>query len=83
LLPDVSAGRTARELWWTSQELSSADINITMILHAHISPGGMTLVAAVMRQYHPLDIINQSINIWFKEVVRSLDYLSLNYMINK
>jgi hypothetical protein len=40
LAPDVSACMTARELWWTSQELSSAGIIITMALHAHISPGG-------------------------------------------
>jgi hypothetical protein len=38
LAPDISAGRTARKLMWTSQELSPAII-ITMALHAHISPG--------------------------------------------
>jgi hypothetical protein len=32
--PDVSAGRTARELWWTSQESSPASIIVTMALHA-------------------------------------------------
>jgi hypothetical protein len=37
-LLDVSAGRFARELWWTSQEFSPAGIVITMALHAHISP---------------------------------------------
>jgi hypothetical protein len=36
----IFAGRTARELWWTSQELSPAGIIITMALQAHISPGG-------------------------------------------
>jgi hypothetical protein len=37
----VSAGRTAREFWWTSQELSPAGIIIiTMAIHVHISPGG-------------------------------------------
>jgi hypothetical protein len=36
--PDVSAGRTARGLWWTSQKLSPVGF-ITMPLHAHISPG--------------------------------------------
>jgi hypothetical protein len=36
----ISAGRTARELWWTSQELSPAGIVFTMARHAHISPGG-------------------------------------------
>jgi hypothetical protein len=40
LATDVSAGRTAGELWCTSQELSPAGIIITMALHAHISPGG-------------------------------------------
>jgi hypothetical protein len=45
LAPNVSGGRTAREIWWTSEELSSAGIiiNITMALHAHISPGGWTV----------------------------------------
>jgi hypothetical protein len=38
-LPDVSAGRIARELWWTSQEFSPAGIIITMAVHDHISPG--------------------------------------------
>jgi hypothetical protein len=40
---DVSAGRTARELWWTSQELSLAIIIITtttMALYVYISPRG-------------------------------------------
>jgi hypothetical protein len=52
LASDVSAGRTARELWWTSQELSLTGIIITMVLHVHISPGEWTigpLVAAVLR----------------------------------
>jgi hypothetical protein len=40
LKPDVSAGRSAKEFWWTSQELSSAGIIITMALHAYISPEG-------------------------------------------
>jgi hypothetical protein len=39
LAPD-SAGKTAIELWWMSQELFPASIIITMALHAHISPGG-------------------------------------------
>jgi hypothetical protein len=39
LLTDDSASRIARELWWTSY-FSPADIIITMVLHAHISPGG-------------------------------------------
>jgi hypothetical protein len=39
LLSDDSAGRIARELQWTSQEFSLADI-ITMALHTHISPDG-------------------------------------------
>jgi hypothetical protein len=39
LAPDVSAGRTARELWSVSKELSSVGIIITMALHAHISSG--------------------------------------------
>jgi hypothetical protein len=62
LVPDVSVARTARELWWTSQGLSPAGIIIiTMALHVHISSGGWTiglLVAAVLRQSHPI-IINQ------------------------
>jgi hypothetical protein len=41
-LPDVSAGMIARELWWTSQEVSQADIIITLALQAHISAGGRT-----------------------------------------
>jgi len=67
LLPDVSAGRTARELWWTSQEFSPAGIIIiTMSLHAHISPEGWTigpLVAAVLRRLTPsTQLINQGHN---------------------
>jgi hypothetical protein len=57
LVPDVFAGRTARDLWWTCQELSPTGIIIiiiiTMDLHAYISPGGWkigSLVAAVLRQ---------------------------------
>jgi hypothetical protein len=53
-LPGVSAGRTARELWWTSQEFFPAGIIIiitTMALHAHISPQGIGLIfAAVLRR---------------------------------
>jgi hypothetical protein len=49
LAPDVSAGRTARELWWTSQDLSPAAIIITMALHVHISAGIGPLVVAVLR----------------------------------
>jgi hypothetical protein len=37
--PNVSADRTARDLWWTSQELSPAGTIITMALHAYILPG--------------------------------------------
>jgi hypothetical protein len=40
LLPDYSAGRIARELWWKSQEFSSAGIISPWFSHAHISPGG-------------------------------------------
>jgi hypothetical protein len=40
----MSAGRTARELWRKSQELSPAGIIIiiiiTMALHVHVSPVG-------------------------------------------
>jgi hypothetical protein len=49
--PDVSAGRIARELWWTSQEFSPAGIIISMAVHAHVSPEGWTIgssVAAVL-----------------------------------
>jgi hypothetical protein len=50
----MSAGRSAKELWWTSQELSAVGIIIiiTVALRAHISPGGWTiglLVAADLR----------------------------------
>jgi hypothetical protein len=39
-LPDFSAGRIIRELWWTSQEFSPVGIIIiTKVLRAHISPG--------------------------------------------
>jgi hypothetical protein len=38
LAPNVSDGRSAREIWWTSQEFSPAFIIITMALHAHVSP---------------------------------------------
>jgi len=66
LLPDDSAGRIARELWWTSQEFSPAGIITTMALHAHISPWGWTigpLVAAVLRhKSHHIGIIIRSIN---------------------
>jgi hypothetical protein len=51
----VAAGRTARELCQTGQELFPAGIIITMALHAHISPGGWTigpLVAAGLRHSH-------------------------------
>jgi hypothetical protein len=76
-LPDVSAGRIARELWWTSKEFFPAVILIiTMAFHAHVSPGGCTigpLVTAVLRRNshsstwwvsHSLthSLINQSIN---------------------
>jgi hypothetical protein len=36
LLPDVSVGRTAGELWWTSQELStpaSSSPRLSMLIH--------------------------------------------------
>jgi hypothetical protein len=39
LLPNVSAGRTARELWWTRKEFSPAGNIITMVLRSHVSPG--------------------------------------------
>jgi hypothetical protein len=65
----VSASRITRELWWTSQEFSPADIIIiTIALQAHISPGGWTigsLLAAVLRsKSRPFDMITQSINAW-------------------
>jgi hypothetical protein len=68
LYPDVSAGRTAREHWWMSQELSPAGIittTTTMALHANASPGGWTmgpLVASVLRRKsHLINMISQSI----------------------
>jgi hypothetical protein len=65
-LTDVSAGRIARELWWTSRKFSPAGI-ITMTLYAHISPEGRTmcpLVAAVLRRLTPLTwSVNQLIKI--------------------
>jgi hypothetical protein len=57
-LPEVSVDKTARQLWWTSQELSPAGIIITMAVHAHISPGGWTIGLLAT---HPT-LINQSIN---------------------
>jgi hypothetical protein len=38
---NISASTIARELWWTSQEFSPADIIIiiTMALYAYVSPG--------------------------------------------
>jgi hypothetical protein len=39
LLPDDSAGRIARELWWTNQESSSVYINSTKVIHSYISHG--------------------------------------------
>jgi hypothetical protein len=62
-LPDASADRIARELWWTSHEYSPSGINITVALHAHTSPGGWAigpLLAAVLRRKsHPIGMINQ------------------------
>jgi hypothetical protein len=68
LLPDDSAGRIAREPWWTSQEFSSASIiNSPCFSQAHMSPGGQTtgpLVAAVQRHnLTPIDTINGSIKV--------------------
>jgi hypothetical protein len=68
-LPDVSAGRIVRKLWWTSWEFSPAGIIIiiTVALHAHISPGGWTigpLLAAVLRRkFHLIDMIMKSIKV--------------------
>jgi hypothetical protein len=56
LLATMTAGRTAKELWWMDQEFSSVDV----------TPGGRAvslLVAAVQRYSHPMDMINQSINV--------------------
>jgi hypothetical protein len=39
LSPDIFAGKTARELWWTSKGLYPVSIIITMALHAYISLG--------------------------------------------
>jgi hypothetical protein len=39
LLVDNSTARIARELWWINQEFSRQD-HSTVVLHAHISPGG-------------------------------------------
>jgi hypothetical protein len=64
-LPAVSAGRTARELWWTSQEFSPAGINtiITMAFHAHISPGdnNRSIGGRGSETSHPIDMLNQSL----------------------
>jgi hypothetical protein len=38
-IPDVSAGRIARELWWTSQEFNPDGIIITMTPRSHITQG--------------------------------------------
>jgi hypothetical protein len=51
LLPDV-VGRTARELWLSSQEFSFSRQQSSTVLRAHISPRGLTirpLVAAFQR----------------------------------
>jgi hypothetical protein len=37
-LPDVSAGRIVRELWWTSQDLSPVGIIVTKAFQARIHP---------------------------------------------
>jgi hypothetical protein len=62
-LPQISAGSTARELWWTSPELSLVGIIITVALHAQISPGGMNSRSTGGRSSdtwsHPIKI-NQS-----------------------
>jgi hypothetical protein len=55
LLPDV-AGEIVREIWWTSQEFSSAGIS-PWFSHAHISPGGRSSET----YSHPIDIINHTI----------------------
>jgi hypothetical protein len=54
-LPDDSAVRITRELWWTSQEFSSVAIIIiiTTILHSYTPPGRWTVgpfVTAVQRR---------------------------------
>jgi hypothetical protein len=57
--PDVAVGRTARELWWTSQELSTVGIVITMAIHARILLRGRKigpLAVAVLRQSHSITI---------------------------
>jgi hypothetical protein len=78
-LPDVSACKTARELWWTTQEFSPGGIITTMAVHAHISPGGWTigpLVAAVLGQASPHH--DQSINQLAPEYARLPDITSLS-----
>jgi hypothetical protein len=69
LLPDDSAGRIARELWWTSQEFSSAGIISPWFSHTHVLLGEWTigpLVATVQRHSltmsHSINMINQSIS---------------------
>jgi hypothetical protein len=43
LLPHYSAIRTARQLWWTSEEFPFRHHHSTMFVHARISPRGWTI----------------------------------------
>jgi hypothetical protein len=60
----MTAGRIARELWWTSQEFSPASIIISPWLSMLIYHLGMNNrpvgVSACDAYSHPIDIINQS-----------------------
>jgi hypothetical protein len=63
LAPDVSAGRTASERWWTSQELSSAGI-ITIMASTLTFTRGMNkrpVMAPVLRRQSLSITINQKI----------------------
>jgi hypothetical protein len=59
-LPDVSAGRIARELWWTSQEFTPNGI-ITMVPRSHINRGmnNMPVGGRSSETSHPIGMINQ------------------------
>jgi hypothetical protein len=80
LLPDDSAVRIVRHLWWTNQEFLSCRYHSTMVLHAHILPGQWTigpLVAAVQRR----KLTPSTWSSWssfihlFNDAVSCLDYI--------
>jgi hypothetical protein len=63
-LPDVSAGRIARELWRTSQEFPPADIPVTRGMNNRLVGGRSSET-----QSHPIDMINQRHSLNFSFLV--------------